>query len=112
MPDPRLKTYAPQAIRHLAQAGAVLSVRQTAGGVARGNVPPWPRSEDVDLHGTLAAVWIWARHQRLSGETRFQANRAAAWAFVEGHARRFIPEAPASIDAAANDEAAYDCAMV
>jgi hypothetical protein len=109
MPDPRLKTYAPQAIRHLAQSGSVLSLRQTAAGVTRGNVPPWPRSEEVDFHGTLAAIWIWARHQRLSGETRFQANRAAAWAFVESHSKRFVPDA---IEGAPSDEAAYDCAMV
>jgi hypothetical protein len=109
MPDPRLKTYAPQAVRHLAQAGAVLALRQVAAGPARGNVPPFPRADDADFHSTLSAAWIWARHQRLSGETRFETNRAAAWAFVESHARRFIPDA---IDSAASDEAAYDCALV
>ena len=109
MPDPRLKTYAPQAIRHLAQSGSVLSLRQVAAGAARGNVPPWPRSEDVDFHGTLAAIWVWARHQRLSGETRFQTNRAAAWSLVEARAKRFVPDA---LDSGASDEAAYDCAMV
>lgn len=109
MPDPRLKTYAPQAVRHLVRAGTVLSARQTAGGAARGNVPPWPRSEDVDFHGTLGAIWIWARHHRLSADPRFRGNRAAAWAFVEAHARSFLPDA---IDSGGSDEAAYDCAMV
>src|SRR5207253_2895869 len=63
MPDPRLKTYAPQAVRHLALAGATMADRQMVRGAARGNVPPWPSSEELDFHGTLAAIWIWARHQ-------------------------------------------------
>jgi hypothetical protein len=52
---------------------------------------------------------VWARHHRLSGEPRFAANRAAAWAFVDGQGRRFVPE---SLDNAASDEAAYDCALL
>jgi len=109
MPDPRLKTYAPQAIRHLAQAGAVLATSQATSGPLKGNVPPWPGADDADFHGTLQAVWVWARHYRLSGEVRFSANRSAAWALVEAQAKRFIPDA---IDSAASDEAAYDCAML
>jgi len=70
MPDPRLKTYAPQAVRHLAAAGHILSERQETAVGRRGNVPAWPGSDDVDFHGTLSAVWIWARHQRLSGANR------------------------------------------
>jgi hypothetical protein len=108
MPDPRLKTYAPQAIRHLTQAGGVLADRQVQAGSSRGNVPAWPGSPDADFHGTLSAIWIWARHQRLSGDPHFVPNRNAGWAFVESAWRRFIPEA---IDAAASDEAAYDCAI-
>src|SRR5206468_952154 len=90
------------------QAGSVLAARQLAQGSLRGNVPAWPRAEDPDFHGTLQAIWIWARHQRLSGETAFASSRAAAWAFVEAEGKRFIPDA---IDSAASDEAAYDCAM-
>ena len=108
MPDPRLKTYAPQAIRHLTQAGSVFVDRQSVRGGARGNVPPWPGSEDLDFHGTLAAIWVWARHQRLSGDRRFVAMRSAGWAFVESVWKRFIPE---GIDSGASDEAAYDCAL-
>ena len=48
MPDPRLKTYAPQAVRHLAAAGHVLADRQEMGPGRRGNVPAWPGSDDVD----------------------------------------------------------------
>jgi hypothetical protein len=109
MPDPRLKTYTPQASAHLGKAGAVLAARQAADGPARGNVPPWPGTDEVDFHGTLAAIWIWARHHRLSGDARFAPNRALAWAFAEGQGKRFVPEA---LDNGASDEAAYDCAMV
>ena len=58
-----------------------------------GTCPPWPGSDDVDFHGTLAAIWIWARHQRLSGANRYQGARSAAWTFVETNAKRFIPDA-------------------
>ena len=109
MPDPRLKTYAPQAVRHLAAAGNVLAGRQEKAGALRGNVPPWPGSDDADFHGTLAAVWIWARHQRLSGSTALRGRARAAWGFVGTSAPRFVPDA---IDSAAGDEAAYDCALV
>ena len=108
MPDPRLKTYAPQAVRHLAAAGTVLADRQETAAGRRGNVPAWAGSDDVDFHGTLSAIWIWARHQRLSGANRYQGPRAAGWAFVEANAKRFIPDA---IDSAAGDETAYDCAL-
>jgi hypothetical protein len=109
VPDPRLKTYAPQAVRHLAAAGHVLADRQEMGPGRRGNVPAWPGSDDVDFHGTLSAIWVWARHQRLSGATRYQGARSAGWAFVEANAKRFVPDA---IDSAAGDETAYDCALV
>jgi hypothetical protein len=109
MPDPRLKTYASQAVRHLATAGSVLVARQATAGSHSGNVPSWPGAPDADFHGTLAAVWIWARHQRLSGGERFAAARAAAWLFLGEAAKRFVPDA---IDSATDDEAAYDCAMV
>jgi hypothetical protein len=109
MPDPRLKTYAAQAVRHLAAAGSVLVARQASAGAHSGNVPPWPGAPDPDFHGTLSAVWIWARHQRLSGVERFAAARVAAWSFLGEAARRFVPDA---IDSATDDEAAYDCAMV
>lgn len=109
MPDPRLKTHPPQAIGHFARAGASLAGRQIVAGSSAGHVPPWGDAAEPDFHGTLSAIWIWARHQQLSGDARFAAHRAAAWAFVEGSARRFIPDA---IGSAASDEAAYDCAMV
>lgn len=108
MPDPRLKTYAAQASRHLGLAGGVLAERQSLKGPTRGNVPTWPHAEDADYHGTLAAIWLWARHQRLSGEPRFIANRTAAWSFIDAQAKRFVPDA---IDSGASDEAAYDCAL-
>ena len=109
MPDPRLKSSAPLTVRHLAAAGSVLVARQATGGAHSGHVAPWPGAPDPDFHATLAAVWIWARHQRLSGVEKFAAARTAAWGFVVDAAARFIPDA---IDSAADDEAAYDCAMV
>ena len=108
MPDPRLKTYAPQAVRALTAAGGVLAARQEQAGAQRGNVPPWPGADDADFHGTLAAIWIWVRHQRLSGAPRFEAARFAAWSFIEEAAPRFIPDA---LHSAAGHEAAYDCAL-
>jgi hypothetical protein len=109
MPDPRLKSYAPQAVRHLAAAGSVMVARQATAGAHSGHVPPWPGAPDPDFHATLAAVWIWARHQRLSGVEKFTVARTAAWNFLLGAAPRFVPDA---IDSATDDEAAFDCAMV
>jgi hypothetical protein len=107
--DPILKTYAVQAAQHFERAAASLALRQSVQGSARGNVAPWPGCVDLDFHGTLAAIWVWARYQSLSANGRYSANRDAGWAFVEGVWRRFIPEA---IGPEASDESAYDCAMV
>jgi hypothetical protein len=107
--DPRLKTGAPQATRHLASAGAALVARQASAGARAGFVPPWPGASDPDFHATLAAVWIWARHQRLSRIEKFASARRAAWTYLLEAARRFVPGV---IDDEAGDEAAFDCAMV
>jgi hypothetical protein len=109
MPDPRLKSSAPLTVRHLATAGSVMVARQATAGTHSGHVPPWPGAPDPDFHATLAAVWIWARHQRLSGVEKFTAARTAAWSFLVEAAPRFVPDA---IDSSTDDEAAYDCAMV
>ena len=117
MADPILKTYASLAAQHLERAATNLALRQLGGqagivvplGSAAGNVPPWAGSDDLDFHGTLAAIWVWARHQSLAGHGRFEPNRRAAWSFVEGLWRSFIPEA---IGPEASDEAAFDCALV
>lgn len=109
MADPRLKTGAPQATRHLAAAGAVLVARQSSAGAHAGFVPSWPGAQEPNFHTTLAAIWIWARHQRLSRIEKFAAARRAAWAFVIDNALDFVPGV---IDDLAGDEAAFDCAMV
>ncbi len=109
MADPILKTYAAQAAQHFERASAGLALRQIAEGDSRGNVPPWPGCGDLDFHGTLAAIWVWARYEALSGDNKFSPNRDAAWAIIQGVWRYFIPEA---IGPQASDEAAYDCAMV
>jgi hypothetical protein len=108
VPDPRLKTHAPEAVRHLISAGKTLAARQVSAGANRGNVPPWPGADDVDFHGTLSAIWVWARHQRLSGAPRFEDARDAGWEFATRAVTRFIPDA---LDSTAGDEAAYDCAL-
>ncbi len=125
MPDPILKNYRTQVLGYFERAAAALALRQVGGGAGpgagegvgssgtssllKGNVGPWPGSTDADFHGTLGAIWIWARHQNLSDSPRFASNRQAAWTFVEKVWRSFVPEA---IGPAASDEAAYDCAMV
>jgi len=109
MPDARLKSYGHQAVRHLAAAGSVMVARQATAGAHAGHVTPWPGAADPDFHATLAAVWIWARHQRLSGVEKFTAARLHAWGFLVEAAARFVPDA---IDSSSDDEAAYDCAMV
>jgi hypothetical protein len=108
--DPILKTYATQAVRHFEQAAVSLAFRQVRSGAYRGNVASWPGATDSSFHGTLGAIWVWARHQVLSGQDRFAGNRRDAWAFVEDVWRQFIPEAIGP--EASSDEAAYDCAMV
>lgn len=119
MADPILKNYAAQALVHFERAASGLALRQvgaTGGAGAgappsllKGNVGPWPGCADADFHGTLAAIWVWARHQALSDQPRFAPNRAAAWGFIHKVWRSFVPEA---IGPTASDEAAYDCAMV
>jgi len=95
-----------QRLRH---AGETLAMRQVAGGPHRGNVPPWPGSEDLDFHGTLAAIWIWARAAALAQTEAFAPQISAAWTFVVDAWPRFVP---ATLDPAAGDEAPYDCALV
>jgi hypothetical protein len=109
VPDPILKTYVGQAAQHLERAAIALAERRVTSGDHQGNVPPWPGAADADFHGTLAACWIWARHQTLANDLSFRDAREAGWSFVERVWSRFIPEA---IGPDASDEAAYDCALV
>lgn len=107
--DETLRAWAGTAAPRLVNAGEALAARQMMSGNDEGNVPPWPGSDDADFHGTLAAIWIWTRAEKLTGEDRFALNIAAGWSFVEKSWSRFIPPA---IGPSASDEAAYDCAMV
>ncbi len=104
-----MRICASQAVERLLRAGEVLARMQAMGGAARGNVPPWPGSDDLDFHGTLAAIWLWSRAQALARNDHFSLNIGAAWTFVETTWDRFIPP---SLAAGTSDEAAYDCAMV
>ena len=109
MPDPILKSSGSQAFLHFDRAGTALAVRQASEGHDMGNVPPWPGSTDRDFHGTLAAIWIWSRHQALSGDARFAANREVAWSFIEDVWRFYVPVA---IGHDSGEEAPFDCALV
>jgi hypothetical protein len=104
-----LRAWAGAAAERLVRAGEVLAARQSLSGQEPGNVPPWPGSDDLDFHGTLAAVWIWTRAEKLTGQDRFALNIAAGWSFVEKTWSQFIPTA---IGPTTSDEAPYDCAMV
>lgn len=104
-----LRALATTAAERLVRAGEVLAERQISSGQDPGNVPPWPGSDDLDFHGTLAAIWTWTRAEKLIGEDRFALNIATGWSFVEKAWAHFIPTA---IGPSASDEAAYDCAMV
>ena len=107
--EEKIDSYRPKVLERLRGAGDVLASRQEMGGKARGNVPPWPGSSDGDFHGTLSAIWVWARAQELLGEDRFSLHIASAWNYVESSWSDYIPR---SLGAHASDEAAYDCAMV
>jgi hypothetical protein len=104
-----LKAWAAAAAQRLVRAGEVLAARQILSGQEPGNVPPWPGSDDLDFHGTLAAVWIWTRAEKLTGQDRFALNIASGWSFVERSWSHFVPTA---IGPTASDEAPYDCALV
>jgi hypothetical protein len=95
-----------QKLRH---AGESLAMRQVTSGPQRGNVPAWPGSEDADFHGTLSAVWIWARACSLAQTDAFVPQMASAWSFVRASWSRFVP---AALDPGAGDEAPYDCALL
>jgi hypothetical protein len=104
-----LRAWAVDAGRRLLRAGNALASLQRMSGLHHGNVAPWPGSDDLDFHGTLAAIWIWSRAHKLVGDDRYALNVAAGWAFVESSWRRFIPGA---LGPEASEEAPYDCAMV
>jgi hypothetical protein len=104
-----LRAWAVDAGRRLVSAGEALAARQSLSGPDHGNVPPWAGCDELDFHGTLSALWVWSRAQKLHGEDRFALNIAAGWTFVDATWRRFVP---AALGPSASDEAAYDCAMV
>jgi len=104
-----MRAWTDSAGRRLSGAGDSLAERQALSGPGHGNVAPWSGSDELDFHGTLAAIWVWSRAQKVGGEDRFALNVAAAWSFVESACRRFIPT---GLGPSASDEAAYDCAML
>ncbi|HEY0714152.1 MAG TPA: hypothetical protein VGF45_15835, partial [Polyangia bacterium] len=89
--EEHLRIHTTVAAQKLHNAGETLALRQSTGGPHRGNVPPWPGCEDLDFHGTLSAMWIWARAQTLSDSSGFSAHLQGGWRFVRSVWSRFIP---------------------
>jgi hypothetical protein len=91
--DGRVLSHRDAVVPHLAKAGRMLELRQVEqAGLLRGNVSPWASRADEDPCGTLMAIWVWARHQALSGEKRFEENRELAWRFVLEAGVRYLPD--------------------
>jgi hypothetical protein len=107
--EEQLRAYAGSTLQKLLHAGETLAGRQSTSGAQRGNVPPWPGSEDADLHGTLQAAWVWSRAMALGETQAYAANVNAAWTFVRGIWPRLVPSA---LGSSSGDESPYDCAMV
>jgi hypothetical protein len=107
--DDLYRVHTTLAVRKLQHAGETLAHRQTTLGPHRGNVPAWPGSEDLDFHGTLAALWLWGRAQSVGGNDAFSAHILAAWRLLGTVWSRFIPSA---LGSGSSDEAAYDCALL
>jgi hypothetical protein len=108
--EEQLRAYSALAAHKLQHAGETLALRQSGGGSHRGNVPPWSGCEDLDLHGTLHAVALWARAQAVGENEMFAGHIGAAWRLVRSIWPRFV--APTLGGGGSTDEAPYDCAMV
>jgi hypothetical protein len=107
--EEQIRAHTERAAQRLMRAGENLALRQITGGAQRGNVPPWPGSDDPDFHGTLAAIWLWSRAHALANDDAFVPHVSAAWGFVQNAWPRFVPKA---LGDGTTDEAAYDCALV
>jgi len=91
--DARVPTHRAIVVSHLERAGGALERRQIeAAGALRGSVSPTDGGDQDDFVGTLMAVWVWARHQTLSGQSRFEASREAAWRYVREAGVARLPE--------------------
>jgi hypothetical protein len=107
--DEMLRVQTGLAVRKLQHAGETLAARQATMGPHRGNVPPWPGCDDLDFHGTLAALWVWVRAQAVGGSDAFAGPIQAAWRLLGTVWSRYIPSA---LGSGASDEAPYDCALL
>src|SRR5215831_178258 len=107
--DPRAHAHRNTVIEHLSKAGRKLELHQVeAQGPLRGNVSPWESQEAESFHGTLMAIWVWARHEALTGQKRFSDSREQAWRFVLEAGVRNLPESIADADY----EAPFGCAVL
>src|SRR5262249_31437139 len=48
--------------------------------------------EAESFHGTLMAIWVWARHDTLAHSQRFEHSRELGWSFVLQAAARHLPD--------------------
>jgi len=107
--DRRALAHREAVIDHLAKAGRALELHQIeAPGMLCGNVSPWESREAEDFCGTLMAIWLWARHQTLTGQKRFQESRELGWRFVLEAGVRHLPETITEKDY----EAPFGCACL
>jgi len=108
MADPRVAQHRAEATEHLGRAAAFLATLQGQGPL-QGNVSPWRSTPYPDFHGTLQAIWVWARHAELTRQEQYLRNLEAAWAFVDDQFARYVPVV---LSPQAPYEAGYDCASV
>ena len=110
VPDPRLKTYAPQASRHLRRAGLSLMQRQET---MAGRVATCRRGRARTMSTFTARCrrsGCGRGTSACSGGTRGSpAPRTPAWAFVDAQREAVHPRCASTTTA--SDEAAYDCAL-
>jgi hypothetical protein len=108
MEDPRATRHRAQVAEHLGRAAAFMASLQGEGAL-RGNVSPWRSTPYPDFHGTLQAIWVWARHAELTRDETNLPRIEAAWAFVDDQFARYVPVV---LGPQAPYEAGYDCASV
>jgi hypothetical protein len=108
MDDPRAGKHRAQVAEHLGRTATFLASLQGEGAL-RGNVSPWRSTPYPDFHGTLQAIWVWARHAELTRDETHLPRIEAAWAFIDDQFARYVPVV---LGPQAPYEAGYDCASV
>ena len=107
--DPRVVEHRTHVPEHLGRAAAFLASLQALDGPLAGNVSPWRSTPYPDFHGTLQAIWVWARYAELTRDETYLTNIERAWTFVDTQFARYVPVV---LGPQAPYEAPYDCASV